>query len=84
MSQFKPCVGRLACAEGITHCMSCGRPIDHVVRTRQVVNDLAELIMDADYDNVEEFLEYIVSKTKKKINHRREHASEERQQLEAY
>jgi hypothetical protein len=75
MAKFKPCISRLACTEGGTHCKSCGRPIDHVNRTRQVIEDLAQLVIDADYANFEEFLEYVQSKAKKKVYARRERAA---------
>ena len=75
MAKFKPCISRLACTEGGTHCKSCGRPIDHVNRTRQAINDLTQLVIDADYVNIEEFLDYVKSKAKKKIVSRREKAA---------
>lgn len=75
MAIFKPCISRLACTEGGTHCKSCGRPIDHVNRTRQAINDLTQLALDADYANIEEFLNYIQSKAKKKINSRKMNAA---------
>lgn len=75
MAIFKPCISRLACTEVGTHCKSCGRPIEYVNRTRQLINELTQLALDADYANTDDFLNYVHSKTRKKINSRRVNAA---------
>lgn len=74
MAVFKPCVSRFLCSDTGTHCKSCGRPVKHVQKTREIIDELAQLVVDADYANVEDFLKYVQSRTNKKVTSRREKA----------
>ena len=71
MNQFKPCVSKSLCTEGGEVCKSCGRPHWHIDQTRQLINDMAEFILQADFENVEEFTAYLASKAQKKVAARR-------------
>ncbi|VAX12352.1 hypothetical protein MNBD_GAMMA24-1218 [hydrothermal vent metagenome] len=71
MTEFKPCLGKSACTDDGTHCRACGRPHKEILRTRQIIDELADLIQAANYSNVEEFTAYIARKTGHKIHHRR-------------
>lgn len=72
MSSFVPCRGKEACVERGDRCITCGRSLSEIARTRVLIDDLAELALKMDYSNVEEFAAYIGSKLAKKIHHRRE------------
>lgn len=69
MQHFKPCLGKTACAENETHCLTCGRALTTIARTRELVDDLVALAMEEDYDNVEDFMAYISRRVCKKIDH---------------
>ncbi|MEJ2141933.1 MAG: DUF1289 domain-containing protein [Gammaproteobacteria bacterium] len=68
---FKPCVNRTACTEDGTHCRSCGRSHNDIARTRELVNHVTGFLLETEYDNHEEFLDYLKKKVLKKIRHTR-------------
>lgn len=72
MQTFRPCAGKKVCIENETRCLSCGRNLDTIARTRALIDDLASLVMDEEYSNIEAFMEYVGAKTIKKVKHRRE------------
>ena len=71
MSLFKPCIGKNACSDDTIYCRGCGRSIEEVNCTRTLINALSELIEAADYENIEEFLQYFSDKVAKKVCYRR-------------
>ncbi len=64
---FKPCVSRIACTEDGTHCRACGRSHEEINALRSLVNQVTDFALGMDYDNNEEFLEYLKSKVLKKV-----------------
>jgi hypothetical protein len=72
MPLFTPCQGKNACVEKGDICITCGRSLDEIARTRQLIDALSELALEMDYSNAEEFATYIGSKVQKKIRYRRE------------
>lgn len=72
MQHFKPCLGKTACAENETHCLTCGRTLATIARTRRLVDDLVALAVEEDYDNVDDFMAYISRRVGKKIKHLRQ------------
>ena len=66
---FKACIGRDACNEDGDHCRACGRPHSEIEKTRRIVADLADFILEMGYENYDEFLEYLRRKTIKKYEH---------------
>lgn len=75
MQRFKPCLGKNACRDSEEYCLACGRPLAEIARTRELIDQLAEFVLDSDYANVAEFADYIARKLVKKVEHRREPAS---------
>ena len=71
MQTFRPCAGKKVCIENASHCLSCGRKLETIARTRTLIDDLANLIMDEEYSNIEAFMEYVGAITIKKVNHHR-------------
>ena len=64
---FKPCVSRIACTEDGTHCRACGRSHEEINALRTLLNQVADFALQMDYDNNEEFLDYLKNKVLKKI-----------------
>ena len=71
MQTFRPCAGKNVCTENATHCLACGRKLEIVARTRSLIDDLTSLILDEEYSNIEAFMEYVGTKTIKKVKHQR-------------
>ena len=67
MNHFRPCVNRTACTEDGSHCRSCGRPHEEINRVRQVTGDVAAFLKEMQYDNPDEFMDYLQRKVMKKI-----------------
>lgn len=72
MQKFRPCAGKKVCIENDTHCISCGRKLETIARTRKLIDELASLVLDEDYSNIETFMEYVGTKTIKKVKHQRD------------
>ena len=64
---FKPCVSRIACTEDGTHCRACGRSHEEINALRALLNQVADFAVKMDYDNNEEFLDYLKNKVLKKL-----------------
>jgi hypothetical protein len=71
MTTFTPCKGQTACRDDGKRCLTCGRGLAEIERTRALIDALAELAVRQDYDNVEAFAGYVASKLVKKVRHRR-------------
>lgn len=71
MSTFTPCKGQTACRDDGTTCLTCGRGLGEIGRTRQLIDALTELAVAQGYENVEEFAAYVAAKMVKKVRHRR-------------
>ena len=65
--QFKSCVSRGACTEDGDRCRACGRPHEEVNAVRTLTNQVTAFIQQMDYENSDEFLEYLKSKVAKKL-----------------
>ncbi len=72
MTLFTPCKGKTACRDDGEKCLVCGRSLEEIIQTRQLIDALADLACARDYDNVEEFAAYIARKLGKKLTHLRE------------
>lgn len=65
--QFKPCVSRTACTEDGERCRACGRSHEEVNAVRSITNQVTDFIRQMDYENSEEFLDYLKKKVGKKL-----------------
>ncbi len=74
MTAFRPCLGKTACTEGGDDCRACGRSFEEIERTRQLVNGLARLALEMDYDNPRAFADYVARRLVKKVQSAREEA----------
>ncbi len=71
MKVFTPCKGLTACRDDGTRCLTCGRSLDEIARTRELIDALAEFACAQGYSNVEAFSTYVASKIEKKVRSRR-------------
>ncbi|MET0015548.1 MAG: hypothetical protein ABW088_18000 [Sedimenticola sp.] len=71
MGRFVPCQGKSACRDDELRCLTCGRGLHEVDRLRQLMDQLATLAIEYDYENAEEYSNYVATKLQKSINHRR-------------
>ena len=69
MASFKPCVNRNACNDDGVRCRSCGRSLDEIIKTKQLVDRIFSFIQEMDYDNSDEFMGYLSRKIDKKLKH---------------
>jgi hypothetical protein len=72
MGHFRPCLGKTACIDGGDHCRACRRSFEEIGRTRELVGQLARLVVELDYDNPREFADYVAQRIVKKVCHARE------------
>ena len=68
-NSFKPCINRNACNDDGVRCRSCGRTLDEIVKTKQLVDTVFSFIREMEYDNSDEFMVYLSRKIEKKIAH---------------
>lgn len=64
---FSPCKGGDNCTQGGTHCEGCGRSHEEIAETRQLMDALSQFAIKMDYENYEEFVQFVAEKVKKKI-----------------
>ncbi len=74
MSRFVPCQGKTACRDDGEACLTCGRSLAEIQRLRAALEQLADLALEQDYQNVDEFSAYVMRKLEKIISHRRQAA----------
>ena len=55
MARFTPCKGKTACRDDGERCLTCGRDFVEIEQTRALIDALAELAVERDYDNLDEF-----------------------------
>jgi len=70
MSHFRPCKDRSACTEDGATCKGCGRTHAEIFCTRDLVSGIVQFIENMNYDNSEEFMDYLKRKVIKKTKHR--------------
>jgi len=64
--KFSPCVPNQCTEEG-THCEGCGRSHEEIAETKTLISNLVDFSKKLDYDNPEEFVNFVSSKTLKKL-----------------
>ncbi|MFC1311962.1 MAG: hypothetical protein G8D81_00740 [gamma proteobacterium symbiont of Clathrolucina costata] len=72
MEKFVPCQGKSACRDDGIRCLTCGRGVHEIEQLRHLMNQLASLAIDYDYENVDEYSSYVARKLEKMITYRRE------------
>ncbi len=64
--KFVPCKGSAFCTETGTHCEGCGRSHEEIAETKSLVAGLVEFVQKQDYDNPEDFAQFISGSLVKK------------------
>jgi predicted Fe-S protein YdhL (DUF1289 family) len=72
MATFRPCQGKTACRDNGTRCLTCGRTLEEITDLRSALDQLANLVLEYDYRNVDEFAAYVARKLTKTITYRRQ------------
>lgn len=67
---FQPCQGKTACRDDGQRCLTCGRSLVEIQALRELMDRLASLAIECDYDNLDEFAAYIARKLPKIVAHR--------------
>ena len=57
--KFIPCKGSDFCTETGTHCEGCGRSHAEIAETKSLVKGLVEFVQKQDYENPEDFAQFI-------------------------
>ncbi len=70
MARFTPCIGRTACRDDGVRCLACNRSLSEIAKTREVVERVAAFLEELEYENPEQFLDYLTSKVTKKLKAR--------------
>ncbi|PVV10201.1 MAG: hypothetical protein B6D77_08560 [gamma proteobacterium symbiont of Ctena orbiculata] len=72
MATFTPCQGKNACRDNGMLCLTCGRKLSEVAKLRELMQELTALAIDHDYENVDEYAQYIARKVVKMIDYQRQ------------
>lgn len=64
--KFSPCIPGQCTEEG-THCEGCGRSHQEITETKQLIGSIVSYAQQQDYENVEEFVDFVAKKSIKKI-----------------
>ncbi|MES9939013.1 MAG: hypothetical protein ABW104_04475 [Candidatus Thiodiazotropha sp. 6PLUC2] len=71
MSHFTPCQGKNACRDNGTICLTCGRELTEIVKLRELMKEITSLAVEYDYENVDDFTQYVARKITKMIDYQR-------------
>lgn len=64
--KFMPCISG-QCTEDGTHCEGCGRSHIEISETKELVKGLVNFAQKQEYENIEEFANFIAKNLVKKI-----------------
>ncbi len=64
--KFSPCISG-KCTDHGTHCEGCGRSHEEIAETKRLVGNLVSFAQKMDYDNHEEFANFISKSVLKKL-----------------
>ncbi|MEJ2618828.1 MAG: hypothetical protein P8163_00930 [Candidatus Thiodiazotropha sp.] len=69
MATFKPCQGKTACRDNGEVCLTCGRSLTEIAKLRSLMKEITALALEYEYENVEDFSQYIARKVQKMVKH---------------
>lgn len=64
--KFSPCISGKCTYEG-THCEGCGRSHEEIAETKKMINELVSYAQKMEYENFEEFANFIGKSVLKKL-----------------
>lgn len=65
--RFSPCLGGDNCSKEGTHCKSCGRSHEEIAETKALAKAITDFALKMEYENVEEFVQFVSDKAVKKV-----------------
>ena len=65
--KFSPCKGSAFCTETGNHCEGCGRSHEEIAETKVIVKGLVDFVQKQDYENPEDFAQFISGALLKKL-----------------
>lgn len=71
MAIFRPCQGKSACRDNGVLCLTCGRKLNEIYQLRELMQQLTALAIEYDYENVDEYADYLARKVAKMIEYQR-------------
>jgi predicted Fe-S protein YdhL (DUF1289 family) len=72
MARFTPCQGKNACRDNGALCLTCGRELTEIIKLRNIMQELTSLAIEYDYENVDDYSQYIARKVSKMIDYQRQ------------
>ncbi|GAB6051899.1 hypothetical protein JCM17960_07190 [Magnetospira thiophila] len=72
--RFRPCRGKSACRDDGEVCLTCGRNLIEVEKTRLLIEAVTEHLLGQGYENPEDFTAYLSDKALKKLKSRQQAA----------
>ncbi|MET0069538.1 MAG: hypothetical protein ABW096_05815 [Candidatus Thiodiazotropha sp.] len=72
MASFTPCQGKSACRDDGETCLTCGRALKEIAELRELMQKLSTLAITYDYENADDFAQYVARKTAKMIDYQRQ------------
>ncbi|MES9990880.1 MAG: hypothetical protein ABW098_02940 [Candidatus Thiodiazotropha sp.] len=72
MTRFTPCQGKNACRDNGEICLTCGRSLEEITKLRDLMQQLTTLAVTHDYENVDDFANYVARKLIKMIDYQRQ------------
>ena len=71
MTLFTPCQGKNACRDNGETCLTCGRDLTEIAQLREHMKGITSLAIEYDYENIEEFTQYVARKLTKMLVYER-------------
>ena len=70
--KFVACKGKTACRDDGELCLTCGRNLIEVEKTRLLIEAVTDHLLAHDYDNPHDFVAYVAEKSLKKLKYRKD------------
>ncbi|MCU7811904.1 MAG: hypothetical protein KZQ77_11820 [Candidatus Thiodiazotropha sp. (ex Notomyrtea botanica)] len=72
MAIFTPCQGKNACRDNGVLCLTCGRKLSEINKLRDLMQSLTTLAIDYNYENMDDYTQYIARKVAKMTEYQRQ------------
>ena len=66
---FQSCKGKAFCRDDGVTCLTCGRSLEEISRTRALIAMVADAVVELGYDDVETVTAYVGEKAGKSARH---------------
>ncbi|MES9971663.1 MAG: hypothetical protein ABW092_16645 [Candidatus Thiodiazotropha sp.] len=72
MTTFTPCQGKHACRDNGVICLTCQRNLTEITKLRELMQGLSTLAIDHEYENLDDYAQYIARKIIKMVDYQRQ------------